>query len=204
MHATPSGRVGWVSVVREKPNRAVEITWGSPTRRGRGMTMAGYEVDADLDANERPSGLTRRNLIKRGAVLGGVAVWAAPLVKLALTDAGDKQAQTLGNAQLVAFEAPCGSVNLASPTYTLTVCAKNVNGARSAFTSAATTACATKCGQLGPCTGTCRKPAGKAGKPSIGAVTCTGPGADCPSPPYGGGTKEWICSAVVTCPCACA
>ena len=156
------------------------------------------------DGQTERKALTRRDLIKRAAIVGGAAVWAAPVIRMMAGSGAGPAARSLDGVQLASFHAPCVNTLLQDPLYVATICAKTASAAATAFTSQAKTACTSKCTELGPCvTGTCKPPAGKSGGPTIGTVTCTGPGADCPAPPYARNTKVFVCSAIVTCKCVC-
>lgn len=160
--------------------------------------------EGQIRNSDRDRGLSRRDLIKRGAIMGGVAVWGVPLIKMAMTD--DLPTQSLGGATLVVFPGTCEATLLEDPEHTRFVCARNASGAVTAFKTAVKTACTPKCAESTNCapgTGTCRT--NKRTPTTVGTVTCTetfNP-SGCPEGSYARGSKEFLCVGVVTCNCVC-
>lgn len=155
----------------------------------------------ELQGGDTSRRLTRRALIRRGAALGGVALWSAPLIRMAVTD---REARTMS---LAAFPGTCDATLLDDPETVRLICAKNNRGAEAAFEAVVKAECATRCGEGGGCvapTDVCGVAKGRSGV-SVGAVTCTetGDAAGCPDGSYVRGAKEFSCVAVVTCNCEC-
>lgn len=162
--------------------------------------LKGRQMGENRELDSR--GLGRRELIKRGAIMAGIAVWGVPLIKMAVTD--DLPKQHLGGATLAALSSTCGSTLLEDPTHTRLVCAKSTRTAVTAFEKAVNTACIPKCAESTTCgTGTCKTPKRKPATTS--EVTCveTFNPDGCPGGAYARGAKEFTCTGVVTCNCAC-
>lgn len=151
------------------------------------------------DAGRR---LSRRELIRRGAMVGGVAVWGAPLVKMAV--ANESPAKSLGGATLVAFPDTCDPVLLGDPHVRL-VCAKNNSGAVNSFKAAVKAVCSDKCGESTTCGTSTACRTNKRDPATVSGIICTETGnlAGCPVGPYARGSKEFSCLGVVICNCEC-
>lgn len=53
--------------------------------------------DTTSGGQQRPDGMSRRQALKRGAVIGGAALWVAPAVQvLAITESAAEQPSGLG------------------------------------------------------------------------------------------------------------
>lgn len=144
--------------------------------------------------------LTRRELIARGAVIGGVAVWSTPLIRMAAS--GEAR-----NITLAAFPGTCEPTALDDPETVRLVCAKNNRGAESAFNAALKGECTAKCGRGGGCvapTDVCGLAKGKNAM-TVEGLDCTetGNAAGCPDGAYVRGAREFRCSAAVMCNCEC-
>lgn len=148
--------------------------------------------------------LTRRQLIKRAAVMGGAAVWATPIIRMAVAgNAATGASRTLIEPRLVAFDGSCGPFLLADPTTTRTVCASTQKKAEIAFKSEVKTDCRAACQTHGPCTAPSLCNTDERTPADLGVVTCVGSGLACASAPYGEDGQQWICTAVVACNCVC-
>lgn len=156
----------------------------------------------DSEFDRRP--ITRRDLIKRGAIVGGVAVWGVPLIKLAVSG-DDLPTQTLSGAALVVFPGTCDPTLLDDPSHTRLVCAKSATAAETAFKSAVKAPCAAKCAESTSCASGTACNTNKRTPTTVGAVICveTGNLLGCPLGPYARGSKEFTCVGVVTCNCLC-
>ncbi len=155
----------------------------------------------ETSTESSPMRVTRREMIKRGAIIGGVAVWGVPLIKMAVQNDDAPTRLTLA-----AFPQTCEKTpNL---TNTGLVCDTTNAKATAAFKSTLKNFCTRKCADAAGCA-----PATPSCVPNkttpytlIGTVICTETLNLLGCPATGGyvlGAKEFTCVAVVQCNCGC-
>lgn len=158
-------------------------------------------MGGETNAESSPMRVTRREMIKRGAIIGGVAVWGVPLVKLAV-QSDDAPTRLM----LAAFPQTCET----TPDVTSTglVCNTTSSKAAAAFKATLKSFCTSKCAEAAGCAPA--TPSCVANKRTpytlIGSVTCTETGNSFGCPANAGyvrNAKEFTCTAVVQCRCEC-